>query len=94
LTFAIAGDAVTELLEAAQLFDIDVDDFAGVLPFVTPDRLGRLQGSKFVEPPALEDAAHGRRRDMQFSRDLLSGVTPAAQGLDGIACGLRRLAWQ
>jgi len=39
---AVAGDAVADLVEAAELLDVDVDELAGVLAFVAaPARAAR-----------------------------------------------------
>ena len=40
---AIAGDAVADALEAAELLDVDVDQLAGLLALVAAHRLGRLE---------------------------------------------------
>ena len=40
---AVAGDAVADLVEATELLDVDVDELAGMLAFVAPHRLGRLE---------------------------------------------------
>jgi hypothetical protein len=40
LPFAVAGDAVTDLLETAKLFDIDVNDLAGMFALIAANRLG------------------------------------------------------
>ena len=42
-TSPIAGDAVADALETAELFDVDVDHLAGLLALVAAHRLGRLQ---------------------------------------------------
>ena len=66
LPAAVAGDAVADLVEAAELLDVDVDELAGVLAFVAPHRLGRLEVPEAAQAGALEDAADR------------SGETPAA----------------
>jgi hypothetical protein len=89
----IAGDAMADALEAAELLDVDVDQLAGVLPLVAADRLGRLQGGKAIEAEALEDAADGCRRDAELGGDLLAGEALTAQDLDLLDNGCRgRLA--
>jgi len=80
--------------DAAELFDIEMDELPRVLAFITPDRVGRLQGTQLIKPTPFEDATDGRRRDADFGRNLLAGVALAAQHLDGVACGLRSLAWR
>ena len=87
LTFAIAGDAVTDLLETTELFDIDVDDLARVLALVAAHRFGRLQGRELVGAEPLQDAADGRRRRANLYGDLLAGVALPAQSLNGGARG-------
>jgi hypothetical protein len=94
LTFAITGDAVADLLETTELFDIDVDDLAMVLALVAAYPFGRLQGRELVEAEPLQDAADGRRRHADLGRNLLAGVALAAQSLNDRACGRRRLAQQ
>ena len=78
----VAGDAMADALEAAELLDVDVDQLARLLPLVAADRLGRLERRDAIEAEALEDAADGRRRDAQFGGDLLAGPALTAQGLD------------
>src|SRR5437016_5869658 len=39
LTLAIASDAVTDLLETAELFNVDVDDLAGMFALIATHRL-------------------------------------------------------
>ena len=43
LASAIAGDAMADLVELAELFDVDVDQLAGLLALIASHRLGRLQ---------------------------------------------------
>jgi hypothetical protein len=43
LAGSIAGDAVADLVEATELFDIDMDNLAGDGALITAHRLGRLQ---------------------------------------------------
>ena len=40
---AIAGDAMADLIEAAELLDVDVDELAGMLALVAAHGLGRLE---------------------------------------------------
>lgn len=42
LPFAVAGDAVTDLLETAKFFDVEANDLAGMFALVAANRLGRL----------------------------------------------------
>ena len=50
---AVAGDAVADPLEAAELLDVDVDQLAGMLALVAADRLGRLEGLMRLRPRRL-----------------------------------------
>lgn len=86
----IAGDAVSDNADLAELLDIDMDQFSGVLALVTADRFGRFQSAEFVKPQASQDAADTGRRDVQFGGDLLAGVALTAQALDLLDNRLRR----
>src|ERR1019366_538053 len=57
----IAGDAVADLLEAAELLDVDVDQLAGGLALIAHHGLGRLQVPDPAEPGPPQDAAHRGR---------------------------------
>ena len=92
LPATVAGDAVADLVELAQLFDVDVDQLAGMLALVAPQRLSRLQRLQRVEPKTPQDAADGSGRDLELAGDLLARVALPAQDLDGVACGRRSLA--
>ena len=48
----IAGDAVADALEFAELFDVDVDQFAGIFALIAAHRFGRLQSREPVEAQA------------------------------------------
>ena len=91
---SIAGDAMADPVELAELFDVDVDQFAGMFALIAPHRLGRLQIAYPVQAQPPQDATDGRRRDADFGGDLLAGVALPAQNLDGGARGRRGLAWQ
>ena len=81
LSPAVAGDAVADPVETAELLDVDVDELAGVLALIAAHRLGRLQCADAVQAKAPEDAADGGRRDAEFSRDLLAGPALPPQPL-------------
>ena len=63
LACAVAGDAMADLIEFTELFDVDVDQFAGPLALVAPHRLGWFQRSEPIEAQPPKDAAHRRWRD-------------------------------
>src|ERR1044071_4120788 len=69
---SIAGDARADPVEAAKLFDIDVDQFAGMLALVAAHRRGGLKRLDAVEAEAPEDAADRSRRDADRGCDLLA----------------------
>ena len=94
LTPAIACDAMSDLLEAAEFFDVEVDHLAGMGAFVPADRLRRLQRFQRVEAQSAQDAADRGRGEADFACDLLAGVALTAQGVDGGACCRRSLAWR
>ena len=94
LAGALAGDAVADAIELAELFDVDVDDLAGSCALVAADRLGRFESGKPIEAQPLQDAADRGGRNPDFRGDLLAGMALPAQSLDPFACGRRRLAWR
>lgn len=49
LAASIACDAMADPIELTEFFDVDVDQFVGMLPLVATCRLGRSQGSQPVE---------------------------------------------
>src|SRR3982750_3835748 len=63
MTGSIAGDAMADAVEAAELFGIDVDQFAGMLTLVAANRRGRFKRLDAIEAEAPEDAADRSRRD-------------------------------
>ena len=54
LSSAIAGDAMSYVVELSEFLDVDVDELARMFPLVTAHRLGRFQCSQPVEPEADE----------------------------------------
>ena len=94
LTPAMACDAMSDLLEAAEFLDVEVDHLAGMGALVPADRLSRLQRFQRVEAQPAQDAADRGRGDADVACDLLSGVALTAQGLDGGARRRRGLAWR
>src|SRR5215212_6483206 len=62
LTGSIAGDAMADPVEAPELFDIDVDQFAGVFALVAANRRGGFERLDAGEAEAPEDAADRGRR--------------------------------
>ena len=63
LAGAVAGDAMADPIEAAELLDVDVDESRRGVALVAADRLGRLERRKRLRPRRLQDAADGRGRD-------------------------------
>src|ERR1700751_6280736 len=91
-TWIATGDAMSHGADAAELFDVEVDQLARVLTLISAHRLGWFQRREPVEPEPPQDAADGRRRYPDFDRDLLAGVALSPQRLDGSTSGSRRLA--
>src|ERR1700722_16906599 len=50
LAGALAGDAVADAIELAELFDVDVDDLAGSCALVAADRLGGSRAESRLRP--------------------------------------------
>ena len=79
----ITGGADTWAREAAELLDIEVEELAGVVAFVTPGgRFGRFQGREAVEVMATQDAGEGGLGDRENHQDLGIGTALAAQSED------------
>jgi hypothetical protein len=91
---SLAGDAVADALETAELLDVDVDQLAGVLALVAPDRLGRLEGLELVEREPAQDAADGGRRYAGLCGDLPAGPALAPKPCDLLDHGRRCRAIQ
>ena len=51
LAGSIAGDAMADPIELAELFDVDVDEFTGMFALIAADRLGRLQRLRACSDP-------------------------------------------
>jgi hypothetical protein len=88
----VAGDPVADLIEFAELLDVDVQDLAWVVPLVAADRLGRFERRHPAEAEPAKNAADRRRRHADRGGDRLAGVTLPAQSLDRRAHGRRSLA--
>ena len=84
MTGAIAGDAVTDLGEAAQFLDVDVDQLAGLVAFIAQYGRGGFQRLETVDAEAPEDAADGGGRHADSGGDALAGPTLAAQFDDAL----------
>ena len=82
LAGAVAGDAMADAVEAAELLDVDVDQLAGVLALVAADRLGRLERLMRLRPRRLRTRLTVAGETPTSGGDLLAGPALAAQGLD------------
>ena len=80
LSGSIAGDAMADLVEAAQLLDVDVDHLAGAVAFVAAHRLGRLQVAPAVEAVAGENAPDGGPGHADLGCDPMVDTPFLAQG--------------
>jgi len=81
---------MADAVEATELFDIDVDQFAGMLALVAANRRGGFERLDAGEAETPEDAADRSRRDADRGCDLLARPALAAQGFDGRDSGCRR----
>ena len=86
---ALAGDAVTDPLEAAELLDVDVDQATGLGVLVADERRRRLQIPHPAQSRSSEHSAHRRRRGRRLLGDLLAGPALAPKG-DDLLDDLRR----
>ena len=75
-------DAMTDGADAAELLNTDMDEFAGILPLVAPNRFGRLQGTELIQAQPTQHAADRRWRYAGLGGDLLARPALAAQPFD------------
>jgi hypothetical protein len=64
---------VADSVDAAELFDIDVDQLPRVLALVAADGLDRFQCPQAAEPEAAQAARDSRFRDAALAGDLGAG---------------------
>ena len=83
LASAIAGDAMADAFEAAELLDVDVDQLARLVALVVAHRLGRFEISDAAQTKSALHAADGGGRDGEVTGDQCSGQTLPTQGHDG-----------
>src|SRR5260221_7729827 len=80
IALAVASDAVADPLDAGELLDIEVDEFARVLTLVAAHRRGRLPRGEPGEAVAAQDARYGGLADGRFAGGLEGRETQPAQG--------------
>jgi hypothetical protein len=91
---ATASDAVTDRIESAELFDIEMNDLTGRSALVSWARLLWFEGREQAEAAAVDNARDGGCGDADLSCDLRLGVALPTQNLDDSACGRRGLVWR
>ena len=84
-----SGDAMPNRADPAELFDIEVDEFAWVLALVAAYRF-RLQCAEFVHAQPAQNAAHGGLRDADLGSDRLASQPLAPKRRDAFDNRLRR----
>jgi hypothetical protein len=94
LASAMAGDAVADGIEPAELFDVHVDDLAWRLALVAGPCLLGLETGEQAQAASFEDARDAGFGDGELAGDVLLGVALTSQSLNRIGCGARDLAWQ
>ena len=82
LAAPVAGDAVADAVDPAELLDVDVDQLAGLLPLVADDRGLGVERREPAEPEAAQDQADGGDRPAELARNGRAGQALAAQRLD------------
>jgi hypothetical protein len=78
----IAGDAVADAVDAAELFGIDVDQLAGTLALVADCRRLRVEMAQATQPEPAQHHANRRARHGELASDLRAGHALPAQPLD------------
>lgn len=79
LAGAVAGNAMTDPIEVAELFDVEVDHLAGVRTLIAYHRGGRFEGTELVQSEPGEDPADRCRRQANRLGNLLAGPALASQ---------------
>ena len=92
LAGAIAGDAMADAVELAELFDVDVDQLAGLLALVAADRLGGSRALSLLRPRRLRTRLTVAGRNAGFGGDRLAGQALPAQRFDPLDDRLWALA--
>src|SRR5690606_24728250 len=82
LAGAIAGDAMADAVDAAELLGIEVDQFAGPLPLVAADLARRVEGGEPAEAEPAQDYPHGGDGPPELAGDRRAGETLTPQRLD------------
>jgi hypothetical protein len=75
----IAGDAMADTADAAQLLDVDVDQLARAIPLIPDDRLFELQALETRQAVASQDASDRGRAQAQPNCDLGARVSSLSQ---------------
>lgn len=83
LAGSISGDPMTGALEAAELLDVDVDEFTRTLALVTSHGFGWLQCRDAIEAETTQHAAHSGGGYAKIAGDMTAGEALTPQGLDG-----------
>src|SRR4029450_8957141 len=91
---AATSDAVADAVEAAEFFDVEMDDFAGPLALVARVGFLRFEAGEPAEAAAFENARDTGFGDTELGCDVLLGAAFTAQTFHGIARGWRRLDWR
>jgi hypothetical protein len=79
---AIAGDAVADAVDPAELLGVDVEQLAGAGALVADHGRPGLERGEAAEAEAAQRQADGRTGPLQPARDLRPGQALAAQPLD------------
>ena len=78
----VAGDAVADAVDPAELLDVEVDQLAGPLALVADDLGLGVEGAEPAEAAAAQDQAHGRDRAAEPAGDGGAGQALAAERQD------------
>ena len=70
---AIAGDAMSDPFDAAELLDVDMDHLARLLLFIADDLDFRIEAGEAAQPLGLSDAGYGRAGKPGLAGDLPEG---------------------
>jgi hypothetical protein len=80
MIFRITGDPMAGAHDAAELLDVDVKEFSGMLTLVAYHGRGGIQGSEAVKTMPLQDPGHSRLGEPALTGNLEARHPQSPQG--------------
>jgi len=80
----VVGDAMSGLVEASELLDVQVQQVARSISFAAADRLWRCEPAEAVQTPNLESMSHSGPWEAKHFTDLVRRKPQLAQSDDQV----------